>query len=267
MRVLAGGVERVLVVGAVEVADRGARLHRVGDQPVVDELERRRPWRRRRRRRRRPRLVADEPVVAEVVRRRRRGPRRRPALERRAHVDDGGQHLVVHDDRLGGVARLRPVSAITTATGSPTWRTLPSASTGCVGSAIGEPSWLWICQPQGRPPSGGDVRAGEDRDHPRHRRGGGGVDRRMRPCAASGRRCGVGLAGAVDVVGVVAAAGQEAHVLLAPRAGADASNGAFMACLPVSLPGGRPLLDSCGRLRVAPSSAAAAPAIALTMLW
>ena len=44
------------------------------------------------------------------------------------------------------------VSAITTATGSPTWRTLPTASTGCGGSAIGEPSLLWICQPQGRPP-------------------------------------------------------------------------------------------------------------------
>ncbi len=24
--------------------------------------------------------------------------------------------------------------------------------TGCAGSAIGEPSLLWICQPQGRPP-------------------------------------------------------------------------------------------------------------------
>ena len=44
------------------------------------------------------------------------------------------------------------VAAITTATGSPTWRTLPTASTGCGGSAIGLPSLLWICQPQGRPP-------------------------------------------------------------------------------------------------------------------
>ena len=45
------------------------------------------------------------------------------------------------------------VSAITTATGSPTWRTLPTAITGCGGSAIGEPSLLWICQPQGSPPT------------------------------------------------------------------------------------------------------------------
>jgi hypothetical protein len=29
---------------------------------------------------------------------------------------------------------------------------LPWASTGCGGSIIGEPSLLWICQPQGTPP-------------------------------------------------------------------------------------------------------------------
>ena len=34
------------------------------------------------------------------------------------------------------------VSAMTTATGSPTWRTLPAARTGCGGSAMGEPSLL-----------------------------------------------------------------------------------------------------------------------------
>ncbi len=44
------------------------------------------------------------------------------------------------------------VAATTTATGSPTWRTLPVAITGCGGSAIGEPSLLWICQPHGSPP-------------------------------------------------------------------------------------------------------------------
>jgi hypothetical protein len=45
------------------------------------------------------------------------------------------------------------VSATTSATGSPTWRTLPCASTGCGGSFIGLPSLLWISQPQGRPPT------------------------------------------------------------------------------------------------------------------
>jgi len=45
------------------------------------------------------------------------------------------------------------VSATTSATWSPTWRTLPWASTGCGGSFIGEPSLLWISQPHGRPPT------------------------------------------------------------------------------------------------------------------
>ena len=42
---------------------------------------------------------------------------------------------------------------MTTATGSPTWRTRSVASGGCGGSAIGEPSFEWICQPQGSPPT------------------------------------------------------------------------------------------------------------------
>src|SRR6266478_1752174 len=41
---------------------------------------------------------------------------------------------------------------MTTATGSPTWRTRSIASTGCGGSFIGEPSFELISQPQGRPP-------------------------------------------------------------------------------------------------------------------
>ena len=41
---------------------------------------------------------------------------------------------------------------MTTATGSPTWRTRSTASTGCGGSFIGEPSFELISQPQGRPP-------------------------------------------------------------------------------------------------------------------
>ena len=39
MRVLAGRIERVLAGRAVVFPDRGARLHRIGDKPVVDEVE------------------------------------------------------------------------------------------------------------------------------------------------------------------------------------------------------------------------------------
>jgi hypothetical protein len=42
-------------------------------------------------------------------------------------------------------------SATTSATGSPTYRTLPCASTGCGGSFIGLPSVPVMSQPQGRP--------------------------------------------------------------------------------------------------------------------
>jgi hypothetical protein len=38
------------------------------------------------------------------------------------------------------------------ATGSPTWRTAPSASTGCGGIAISEPSRFLKLTAQGRPP-------------------------------------------------------------------------------------------------------------------
>jgi len=44
------------------------------------------------------------------------------------------------------------VSAITTATGSPTWHALPLASAGCGAIFMGEPSLEWIIQPQMRFP-------------------------------------------------------------------------------------------------------------------
>ena len=130
MRVLAGGVQREVAGGGVEVADRGARLHGVRDQAVVGQVELHdlcgageHAVHHR--------LVADVPVVAEVAGDvvvhlgRARGDGVRQARDRR-------QVGVV--DRRSAPPRPSPpacVSAITTATGSPTWRTLPTASTGC----------------------------------------------------------------------------------------------------------------------------------------
>ena len=45
------------------------------------------------------------------------------------------------------------LSATTTAIGSPTWLTLPSARIGCFGSFIGSPFLSVISQPQGMPPT------------------------------------------------------------------------------------------------------------------
>ena len=150
--------------GAVEIADRRARLHRVRDQPVVHQVELRRPWPRWRRPRRPPpcRRYASR---SRCCRRPRRAPAARRARSRLAAPPrPAARRSRCRSPRRHPCACF--VSAITTATASPTWRTLPTASTGCGGSAIGEPSLLWICQPQGRPPScRPHVRAGEDRHH------------------------------------------------------------------------------------------------------
>ena len=104
VRILARDVQRVRVVGAAVRRDRGARLDRVGDQPVVDDVELR-DVRRLGERRVDRRLVAERPRVA-LVARRLVVDLRRARLQRVDAVHDRGQHLVVDLDQLGGVLRL-----------------------------------------------------------------------------------------------------------------------------------------------------------------
>ena len=60
-----------------------------------------------------------------------RPDQRRARVGRRGEIGDGGQDVVVDRDQFGRVARLpSAVSATMNATGSPTWRTAPSASAG-----------------------------------------------------------------------------------------------------------------------------------------
>ena len=226
VRVLVGDVERVAVV--VLGVDRvgGARLDRVRDQPVVDELELA-DVRRGRERRVDRFLAAVAPVVADVVRARRRAPR--PAHRRPARCRSPPAALRSRPRS----ARPRPwpaacVSATTSATWSPTWRTLPCASTGCGGSFIGVPSLLWISQPHGRPPTLASARSApvKIRTTPGACCGLRGVDRadaRMRMRRAQEHA--VGLAVHHDVVGVAAGAGQEARVFAAPQRLADRADG------------------------------------------
>ena len=115
---LGAGVDRELAVAGVPLGDAGARLHRVADHPVVDQLELDDPGglgegglHRR--------LVAVVPVEGEVARRlgvHLRGPRR-PGLGRVGHRR---QVLVLDLDQLGRVLGLGAVSATTKATLSPT---------------------------------------------------------------------------------------------------------------------------------------------------
>ena len=151
VRVLARGVERVVAGGALELADRRARLHRIGDEPVVDDVELRHMRRLGESRFGRG-LVADMPVVAEIAGRVVVDLRLRPASapprpRRRGGTASGNRSRSVPPRPW----RWSRVSAMTMATGSPTWRTWPCASTGCGGSAIGEPSFDLTPQPQGRP--------------------------------------------------------------------------------------------------------------------
>ena len=165
------------------------------------------------------------------------------------------------------------VSAITTATGSPTWQALPLASAGCGAIFIGEPSLEWIIQPQMRLPilSAASSRAGEHREHARHAGRGLGVDRFDRGVGV--RRAdeiGIGLAGPVDVVGVVALAGDEAAIFLAAHRGADTgrAHGSFLrqSCSDSCVDSSLPYSAACVAAPL-PRMARAPAAIALTMLW
>ena len=258
MRVLARRQERVLVAGIV-LADRAARLHRVGHQPVVDELERRDVVRALEGGVDLRLVVLEEaPVEAEV-----RGQAlmhlRRIGLERRAHVDHRRQLVDVDLDRLGRVARL--------------------------GERLGDHRGDWLADvahhplgedrvprllllravaarhlPRGRQAARVlEVVAGEDPEHPRHPRRRLGVepgDPAARDVGA--QEMGIGLARPVQVVGEPALAGQEAHVLAALQGRADS------AVLGHDVLPGLVLIRP--RRRV-PLSSSAAAAIALTMLW
>ena len=226
MRVLAGGIERERLGAAVIVADCGARLHRVGDQPVVDDVElghvlgagKGRVSRR---------LVAQMPVIHDIV----GGDvvhHRGALLRRRHHVDHRRQHRVVDHDRLGRVAGLRiglgdhhrhmVADVADLALGQ------RRMATGAHRRAV-----LVVDHPAADQPAdlvGHEIIAGENREHAGRRLGRGRVD------AIEGgvgmRRAHehrIGLAGLVDVVGVPALAGDEAEVFFAADWGADAGRG------------------------------------------
>ena len=226
MRVLAGGIERVVARTAVVFADRRARLHRVGDQAVVDQVElgdqlgfgeggvdRG--------------LVADLPLVAGVGRRlvEQLGGSR---LHRIGRFDRRRQHAVVDLDQLGRVlglvARLgdddrdRVADMAHLAPGQHRVRRLDHGLAMLVGD---QPAAGQAADPGGR-----QIGAGEDRDD-------AGCRQRLRRVdGAQGRvgvrapeQIGVGLARTIDVVGIVTLAGQEAEILLAADGGADAARG------------------------------------------
>jgi hypothetical protein len=222
VRVLVRDVERVVVGAAAVAADGHARLDRVGDQPVVDQIELR-DVRGAREGGIDRRLVAQRPLVALVVGRLVVDRDAAGLLRRVGHADQCGQHLVLDHHGLGGVLRLLDrlghhhrdmVADIAHLVDREdrVHRLLHRRAVGVVDQpAAGQPAHLAL-----------DVLAAEDADHARHRERVGDVDRddaRMRVRGADEHR--VRLVRQRDVVGVVARTGQEPVVFLAPQRVAD----------------------------------------------
>ena len=231
VRVLVGDVDGVAVVCAAVDRIGGARLDRVGDQPVVAELQLRdvmgsreggiggAP-------------VADRPGVADVVLG--DGVHRGGGGARRGGVDHRRQFLVVDLDQRGGVLGLL--------------QGLGDHDCDLVADVahllLGEQRVLRLLHRRavdaGDQPAAGQaahrrgVGAGEDVEHAGGRLRGGDVDR---PDAGvrigRAQEVGVGLALEGDVVGVLAVAGQEAVVLAAADRLADEACGG---CVHVRVP-------------------------------
>ncbi len=222
VRILAGGEERVVAGAAVILADIGARLHGVGHKPVVDEVKARDVLRLGEGGVDRG-LVADMPVIAEIARR--RVPDARLARPHRV-LDRGGgrERLVADSDQLRRFLRLRPGSGddhrdgiadvADALDGEDRVRRLGH------GRAV-----LRLHAPaagQGAHTRGLQIGARIDGDDAGRRLGARRVDALdlgMGMRAAQEHR--VQLARPVDVVGVVALAGEEAEILLSAHRRAD----------------------------------------------
>ena len=151
MRRLARGVKRVVARGAVMLADGGARLHRVGDQPVVYEVEARHMVGARESGVDR-RLVAQMPVEAEIA-----GggiEKQRPArLNGLVGGDHRRQFPVVDLDKLGRGFRLCARLGDDHRHGVTDMAHLSLGEKRARRLAMGEPSFEVTSQPHGRPPT------------------------------------------------------------------------------------------------------------------
>ena len=106
MRVLRRGVERRFAVGRVELTDADARLHRVGHEAVVHQLQRRDVVRAFESGHRRIAVLFDKaPVIAEVIRRF-LVDLGGVSADRIGHVDHCGQLFNVQINRFSRVAGL-----------------------------------------------------------------------------------------------------------------------------------------------------------------
>ena len=211
MRILIGDVQRVRIAGQFIRRIGRARFDRVGDQAIVAERQLA-DVRRRLDRRVGAVAVAARPGVADVV--------GRGIVDRGAHalrgrrVDHRREHVVVHVDQIGRIARLIERLGHHEGDQVTDEERLVVAEDRMLGfdhrRVVGV-----LDQPAARQAADlAEVRAGVDAEHaPRLRRGGGidAEDLRVRVRRAHER--GIGLLRQRDVVGVLTASGEEALVL------------------------------------------------------
>ena len=226
VRVLRRRPQRVVARALVVLRRRGARLHGVGDQAVVDEVELG-DVRGLGERGIDIGLHADFPVVDQVARRLGMDLGR-ALVERLGEIDVGGLHVVVDLDRLGGVLGL--VVAVGHDHGDRVAdiahridrhhrmrrRLVRLAVLVLDHPAADQAADLGVDQ----------VLAGEDLDHARHLLGRRGVD--ALDLGVGVRRTqevGVGRARERQIVDIAAGSGQEALVFRPKNAGADSGGG------------------------------------------
>ena len=225
VRELAGRPQRVLAGRRIVFGDRRARLHRIADQAIVDQADARDMrglpecglGRRR---------VAERPIAAQVTRHVVE-QERRPGLDCIEHADHGGQHVIVDRDRLGGARRLLARFGDHEGDGVADMAHLALRQGGMRRLLHGQPVLAGDAPAAGQPAHavGLEVRAGHHRQHARHGERIRGIDRcDDRVGVRRAHEHARGHVGTLDVGHVIAAAGEEAQVLLAARRSPDADD-------------------------------------------
>ena len=182
-------------------------------------------------------VIVERDVVRDVI-----VELRRAGLGGLRGVGHGGQRLDIEFDGLAASRACASVSATTKATGSPTKRTLSVISAGRL--VCRQRRAVAALQRQaageGVVVGGGEVRAGPDAEHARHRLGGGRVDALDDAVGMAGAHDpAIGLAGQGEIVGVLALAAHQRVVFLAAHRLPDT---VFLQCDSV-FEGGRPACD------------------------
>ena len=226
MRVLAGGGQLVVARPGVELPDGGARLHRIGHQPVIDQFQPGDMGGRFHRGIDRVAVVLDPaPVKAQIV-----GDLVMHAVtgigDGCGHIDDRGQFfdLGACGHRFGGIARLLIGFGHDSGISIAHMAHLAVGQHGALGFAHGR-AVARMDQPACRIATHiGKIRPGKNRQHTGHGVRGGCVNRHntpMRHVCAHHHRVNLTLHG--QIVGIGPAPGQKADILAALRSCADTS--------------------------------------------